>query len=88
MAKEQIWCDRCDDLTLVDVFETIHSHTEILVGGYRLITSEGQETIWSNFGRPGEEFICNKCMRSDPAFKNRYPWLQNHVPLMETNSER
>ena len=51
----------------------IHSGQEVLLGGYRFEDSKGNPTIWEEFGLPGEEFACNKCVRNMPAFIAKYP---------------
>ena len=49
----------------------------ICIGFYRAYQDNGNPTNWNEMGlfNPGEEYICDACMRGDSRFKDRYPWL-------------
>ena len=71
-------CDRCFQEFRAQEYFSIHGHSRISVGAYRLLDPETLEpTIWAKFGHGMEETLCRGCMWSDEKFLEDYPWMRN-----------
>ena len=76
MERRIISCDRCGEDVDGLVGHSISTNREYNIGFYRIVNTDGEPTIWFDLGRPGEEIVCNNCMRNSEPFLERYPFLR------------
>ena len=67
MKTIQIVCDRCGQ-TVEGIIDRCPTTGAIVTGGYYIV-AEGN---WKEFQRDDEEYVCDECMHSDPAYKKLY----------------
>ena len=67
MKTIRITCDRCGQVVEGSI-DRCPTTGVVITGGYYLV-AEGN---WKEFQRDDEEYVCDDCMHSDPAYKKLY----------------
>lgn len=76
MPVTRLSCDRCNLYFEARTSNGVFSGREIHYNYYRAFDDDGNETIWIEYFRPGEETICARCMRDNPVYLEKYPWMK------------
>lgn len=83
MSQIKIKCDRCGEW--VDGLLS-----SLFTAGFYNVTQPNEELgtrggAWSQFGQPGEEYICDHCMWRDPKYIEIYRYDAEAAKWREEN---